>query len=262
MASSMSSIIIIPGSFTTAPMYYDLVDKIQALRGGESGSVFVNNLPSASRNPPEEPATLDDDAAFFRAIIEKLAERGQDVVVVAHSYGGVVGTEALKEVSKAEREARGQPGGVVRIVYLTAHVPSEGSSVTSMLGDAPTEMVEYGKDGFHRLVGIETIAQATFPDLELDKAVAVVKHMTRHSAVSFAGEITHAGYKHVPVSYIVCENDMIIPPEMQRGYIEKIQRESGRDVDVHTLNTGHAPNTTAPDQLANVIVRIAAAASA
>ncbi|KIW22402.1 uncharacterized protein PV07_12290 [Cladophialophora immunda] len=257
MASSTPAIVIIPGSFSTAQLYFDVVDRIQTLSG--SKSVFVNNLPSASRNPPEDPATLDDDAKFFRAIIEKVANQGKDVVVVAHSYGGVVGTETLRGVGKAERQARGQPGGVVRLVYLAAHVPSAGHSLKSMVGEAPREMVETGEDGFLRLVGTDIIAKATFPDLEFDKAVATVRSMSRHSALSFASEVTYPGYKHVPVSFIVCENDMIIPPDLQRGYIEMIRRESGSAVDVHTLNTGHCPNTTAPDQLAKVIVQIAAA---
>ncbi|OAP55372.1 hypothetical protein AYL99_10345 [Fonsecaea erecta] len=257
MASSAPSIVIIPGSFSTAQMYYEVVDEIKKLSG--SDSVFVNNLPSASRNPPEEPATLEDDATFFRAIVEKLADQGKDVVLVAHSYGGVVGTETLRGVGKAERQARGQSGGVVRIVYLSAHVLEAGVSVKSRVGEPPPEMVETGKDGFLRLVGIDIIAKATFPDLDFDKAVATVKSMSRHSARSFASEVTYAGYQHVPVSFIVCENDMIIPPDVQRGYIEMIGRESGREVDVHTLPTGHCPNTTAPNKLAKVIVQIATA---
>ncbi|OAL39241.1 hypothetical protein AYO20_01559 [Fonsecaea nubica] len=261
MAHSYPSIVIIPGSFSPASMYYGVVDEIQTLTDGSSDSVFVNNLPSASRNPPEEPATLEDDATFFRGIFEKLADQGKDIVVVAHSYGGVVGTESLSGVGKVERQERGQPGGVVRIVYLSAHVPEAGRSLTELVGGAPAEMVETGKDGFLRLVGVETIAKATFPDLDFDKAVAVVKTMSRHSALSFASKVTYPGYKHVPVSFIMCANDMIVPPDLQRGYIDMIQRESGRDVDVHTLDTGHCPNTTAPDQLAKLIVDIAAASS-
>lgn len=141
MASSKPAIVIVPGSFCPASLYYTLVDLIQAA-GYEA---FVNNLPSASRNPPEKPATLEDDAVFFRGIIASLADQGKDVVVVAHSYGGIAATEAVKEVGKAERKAKGKQGGVVRIVYLTAIVLDEGSSSKENLGDPPPELVEMSK---------------------------------------------------------------------------------------------------------------------
>ncbi|KIX01401.1 uncharacterized protein Z518_09127 [Rhinocladiella mackenziei CBS 650.93] len=252
------SIVIVPGSFSFASMYYGLVNKIQ-----EHGyEVFVNNLPSASRNPPEEPASMNDDAVFFRGIIENLANQGKDVLVMTHSYGGLVGTEAVKGVGKAERQAKGHDGGVVRLVYLTSSVLAEGASTKTERGDPPPELVEMGKDGFMKIVGVEAVAQGTFPDLELDKAVEIVKMMPKHSALSFEGQLTYPAYKYIPASYIFCENDFIIPPDKQREYIERIKRESGKDVDVHTLSTGHGPNVTAPGVLANVIVDIAAKSSA
>lgn len=139
--ASKPSIVIVPGSFSTASMYYDVVNRIKK----EGYEVFVNNLPSASRNPPEEPASLNDDAVFFRGIIEKLADQGKDVLVVTHSYGGVVGTEAAKGVGKVDRQAKGKLGGVVRIAYLTSIVPSEGGSLTGEQGEAPPALVEVGK---------------------------------------------------------------------------------------------------------------------
>ena len=138
---SKPSIVIIPGSFSTAAIYYETVGKIK-----EHGyEVFVNNLPSASRHAPEEPASLNDDAVFFRRIIEKLLNQDKDVVVVCHSYGGMVGTEAVKGCSKKERRVKGLPGGVVRIVYLTAHVLPVGASVNSVQGDPPEALIEMGK---------------------------------------------------------------------------------------------------------------------
>ena len=127
---SKPSIVIIPGSFSGASMYYELVDQVQQL-GCE---VFVNNLPSASRNPPEEPASLHDDAVFFRGIIQTYADQGKDVLVLGHSYGGVVATECAEGIDKASRTSRGLCGGVVRIAYLAAVVPALGVSTKDGLG--------------------------------------------------------------------------------------------------------------------------------
>jgi len=135
------SIVIIPGSFSSAAGYYELVDMI-AQHGYEA---FANNLPSISRHPPEEAASLQDDAVFFRSIIRKIADQGQDVIVLSHSYGGIVGTEAIKGVLKTERHAKGLPGGVIRIIYLSAIVLREGTSMHSEHGDLPSELVEVDK---------------------------------------------------------------------------------------------------------------------
>jgi hypothetical protein len=119
-------------------MYYNLVKRLQ----NEGYEVYVNNLPSTSRNPPERPASLNDDALFVRGIIESVVDQGKDVLVVTHSYGGVVGTEAAKGVSKAERQADGKLGGITRIAYLTSIVPPEGGSLVGEQGEAPPELVE------------------------------------------------------------------------------------------------------------------------
>lgn len=129
---------IIPGSFSHASHYYVLTDKFKAL-GYET---YVNTLPSTSRDEPEEPVTLAEDAAFFRGIIEKLADRGHEVVVLMHSYGGQVGSEAVKSVGKEERRKAGKQGGVVKLIYLTAAVLEVGSSMNSESGDPPPELVE------------------------------------------------------------------------------------------------------------------------
>jgi pimeloyl-ACP methyl ester carboxylesterase len=144
----MPAILIIPGSFTTAQMYYPLQAAITALSPKQK--TYVANLPSAIRNPPEPPATLQDDAAFFRGLIEKLADQGdyddsKDIILVAHSYGGVVATETLRGVSKRERSKAGKQGGVVRVVYLAAHVPRVGFSLEDTVGKPPPAMVAVGE---------------------------------------------------------------------------------------------------------------------
>ena len=128
--ASKPSIVIIPGSFSFASSYYELVDEIQQL-GCEA---FVNNLPSATRNPPEQPASLHDDAVFFRSIINDLADQGKNVIVLGHSYGGVVAIESVEGLGAVDRKARGLGGGVVRLVFLAAVVPIRGVSTKDELG--------------------------------------------------------------------------------------------------------------------------------
>lgn len=79
----------------------------------------------------------------------------------------------------------------------------------------------------------------------------------KHSAASFASPLTYAGYKDVPVSYLVCENDNSIVVGTQRAQIEMIERESGNKVDVTTISAGHAPTQSDPQVVIDWVLRAA-----
>ena len=82
-----------------------------------------------------------DDARTIQRELEWLVEKEEkDVIVLAHSYGGIVITQAaLKTFAKAERRASSAQGGggIVRIIYLTAFLPLPDASLASTLGGLP-----------------------------------------------------------------------------------------------------------------------------
>lgn len=125
------TIIIVPGSFSAARIYDNLINALHAL----SYQAVVSDLPSASRLPPASAASMADDAEHFHGIAESLADEGRDIVIVTHSYGGIPGTEAAKGLAKTDREAEGKKGGIVRLVYLTSVVPPVGGTLISTLGE-------------------------------------------------------------------------------------------------------------------------------
>jgi surfactin synthase thioesterase subunit len=137
--TSKPTIVWIPGSFTLGSFYNDVAAKLRQI-GYET---IVHGLPSASRRPPEKPATLYDDAEFYRNEAEKLAAQGKDVIFVGHSYGGMVASEAAKGVIKSERQTTGKQGGLVQIVYVTCVVPPVGKSLKD-LGASEAAHLEVG----------------------------------------------------------------------------------------------------------------------
>lgn len=93
-------------------------------------------LPSVAAEPPDN-ATFAGDVAAARSVIEPLVERDQRVVVLAHSYGGIVASEAVGGLGAPERRKRGEKGGggVVMVVYLSAFVPKKGESFIDVLNN-------------------------------------------------------------------------------------------------------------------------------
>lgn len=110
-----------------------------------------------------------------------------------------------------------------------------------------------------RLANPSFSAQRMYDTWPEERALAWTRAAPKHSALSFASALTYAAYKHIPSSYIFCEQDEIISPAMQLEYIDNIRIATGREVDVKKLNTNHVPNLTATEELAKVILDIVAA---
>ena len=103
-------------------------------------------------------------------------------------------------------------------------------------------------------LSISTSAALTFSDLLKEEGEAWVKKMAHNSAISFAGELTYATYEDIPVSYLLCEEDLVIPAKVQRDEIELIEKESGKKVDVMSIKTIHCPSTSAPEKVIDWIL--------
>lgn len=81
--------------------------------------------------------TIQDDAIAVRSDIERLVLVEQkEVVLLMHSYGGLVGSEAVtEELTRAHREQRGLPGGVTRLFYIASFIMDVGETIVGRFGD-------------------------------------------------------------------------------------------------------------------------------
>lgn len=137
---SQPVILLIPGSFGVPEFYDNVVEAVAAANVQIKGL----HLPSVGTAPDTgrdgAPSTMYDDAAFIAEEITKLADGGKEVVLVAHSYGGIPATECARGLARRERQQNGKPGGLVRIAYLTALVPDVGKSAMDILAQLPAEL--------------------------------------------------------------------------------------------------------------------------
>jgi pimeloyl-ACP methyl ester carboxylesterase len=100
--------------------------------------------PSIGAEPPS--LMLEDDVSSLRGVVTALADEGRDIIVVGHSYGGVVASCAVEGLAKPVRAANGKRGGVVSVVYLAAFALDKGQSLLGLLGGKvlPWMKVEVG----------------------------------------------------------------------------------------------------------------------
>ncbi|KAF7328220.1 Alpha/beta-hydrolase [Mycena venus] len=254
-ANAKPTIIIIPGAFSPLAMYDPVIASLQA-HGYTVHGVELESVGGRAKGHAA-PAGMYDDAAKAAALAARLADEGAEVVLVAHSYGGVVASEAAKGLARSVRTREGKKGGIVRIVFVAAVVPREGETSKDVLGNPPP--VEYVglEDGHLSITDPVKGAPIIFSDLPLDEAVSWTTKFSTHSPVSFGQKVTYAAYKDIPISYVLCENNVLITPAQQEKIIAALEGEMGGEtVDRHPVQCGHGINVSQPGTMVDVIRRI------
>jgi pimeloyl-ACP methyl ester carboxylesterase len=135
------AIVVVQGSFHTPQAYQQLADGLKH-RGY---ATLHPELPNCSRtNDADFPSkTLHDDSAVVRSVVERLVnDEGKLVFVVMHSYGGLVGSNAIpKELGFTHRKSVGLAGGVLHLFYIATFVLDEGQSVLGTFSESPNNDV-------------------------------------------------------------------------------------------------------------------------
>ncbi|KIX92919.1 uncharacterized protein Z520_11395 [Fonsecaea multimorphosa CBS 102226] len=197
--------------------------------------------PSTGAVPPTR--TLYDDAAHVRAELEQLVEQGKEVLLVMHSYGGMVGTQAAAGLGKAERMKGAQKGGIVRLFYACAFLLPVGKSLVAGLGGLPP-----WEDGSTNATNPERVFYNDLPAEEQKLWVSKLKH---HSIIATKTPLTQVAYTSIPVTYLYCEEDQALPLPTQ----EMMVRQSGlEDVQELRCGAGHSPFLSEPDLFVESII--------
>lgn len=130
------SMVIVPAA-SALPLFYDQIIQGVSRNGYSIKALHIPSvgLPTGSR--PGTPPNMYDDAAFVSAYVAGLADRGEDVLLITHSYGGTPATESVRGLTKKERKKQGKHGGVVGLAYMNSLVPEVGKPASSSAGSAP-----------------------------------------------------------------------------------------------------------------------------
>ncbi|KAB8211914.1 alpha/beta-hydrolase [Aspergillus parasiticus] len=242
MAPERPNIVLVQGSFQTPLVYDDLLTRLQDL----GYFVVLSPLPSCSDVDHDDfpTRTLADDALAITKVVEQLVEDGKTVVLVMHSYGGIVGSEAIPEsLSYRARQTRGQEGGVIHLFYYTAFLLGKGKSVLETFGESPNNDVR--ADGRFFIRNGASTLYSDLPDAE------VKLWESRLIAQSYRVQttpVTRAAYEYTPSTYLVCDNDQAVPQQFQRAFARMAKAQ------VESCNTGHSPMLNQPGMLVQKIM--------
>ena len=196
---------------------------------------------SVVQNPT---TSLADDVAVTKRTI---AAQSDPVILVGHSYGGAVITEA------------GNDPKVLGLVYIAAFAPDKGESVSTLIKDpppgAPVPPILPPQDGYLFLDKAK-FAASFAADVDADTAAFMADSQVPWGAGALSGVISEPAWKTKPSWYLVATDDKMIPPAAQRFMS---QRAGSTVVEVAG---SHAVYVSQPDAVAAIIEKAAGAVKA
>jgi hypothetical protein len=166
-------------------------------------------------------------------VADVVAALDRPVVLVGHSYGGAVISEA------AVRVARASAGPVRHLVYLTAFALDEGESIGSLLGSLPRVSVALSaaitpRDDGTSVLEPGAAAPALYGSCPPAVAAASVARLSPQPMITFGQSVTGAARNGMPSTYVVCTEDRAIAVEHQQAMATRCDT-------VVTLHTDHSP---------------------
>jgi pimeloyl-ACP methyl ester carboxylesterase len=153
--------------------------------------------------------SLAGDVAATKRVIDA---QDEPVILVGHSYGGAVITEA------------GTDSNVAGLVYIAAFAPDEGESVNTLIADpppgAPVPPILPPQDGFLFLDRAKF--QASFAaDVSAELAAFMADSQVPWGVEALSGTISEPAWRNKPSWYLIATEDRMIPPPAQRSMSER-----------------------------------------
>jgi pimeloyl-ACP methyl ester carboxylesterase len=225
-SSAVKNVVLVHGGFVDGSGWQGVYNALK--KNGYAVTIVQN--PTLS---------LADDVAVTK---RALATQNGPVILVGHSYGGVVITEA------------GNDPKVAGLVYIAAFAPDKGESVSSLIKDpppgAPVPPILPPQDGY--LFLDKTKFAASFAaDVGADAAQFMADSQVPWGVEALGGAVSQPAWKTKPSWYLVSTEDKMIPPDAQRA----MSRRAGSTV--VEVKGSHAVYVSQPQSVASLIDKAA-----
>ena len=222
------SVVLVHGGFVDGSGWQGVYDILR--KDGYDVSVVQN--PTLS---------LEGDSDATKRIIDA---QGEPAILIGHSYGGAVITEA------------GNDPNVAALVYIAAFVPDKGESVNTLIEafpkDGPQPPILPPQDGF-LFLDREKFPDSFAADVDAELAAFMADSQVPWGVDALGGTISEAAWASKPSWYLITTEDRMIPPQAQREM-------SGRaGATVEEAAASHAVYVSQPGAVAEIVKKAASA---
>ena len=248
----LPTLLFVPGAWHKPSCYDKITTILQEKHGLRCISI---TLPSTKGDPS---ATFKDDLDTAREAISTETSQGRDVVVIAHSYGGVVGNSAIKGFARprgaASSTSTPSTGHVIGLILIASGYSLTGLSFMDPFFGHPPPSWRINKATGYAEIIVDT-NEFFYHDLPLEEAEFWTSQLTPQSlkALFEGGEYVYAGWRDVPSWYIGTVEDRGLPVVVQRMQIG-MAREMGGKVEHRELQTSHSPFLSRPEETAGLVL--------
>jgi pimeloyl-ACP methyl ester carboxylesterase len=226
---AIKNIVLVHGNFVDGSGWQGVYDHLTA----DGYRVAVVQIPNLS---------FGGDVAATHQVLDSL---DGPAVLVGHSYGGAVITEA------------GNHPGVAALVYVTAFAPDTGESVSSLIADpppgAPVPPILPPVNGF-LLLDRDKFAASFAADVPEKLAAFMADSQLPAAVDALSGAVSEPAWRARPSWYLVTTDDRMIPPPAQRAMSERARAT------VTEAAASHAVYVSQPAAVAQLIRQAATAA--
>jgi pimeloyl-ACP methyl ester carboxylesterase len=226
-STQLTNVVLVHGGFVDGSGWQGVYDALKA----DGFTVAVVQNPTFS---------LAGDVAATHRVIESMSG---PVVLVGHSYGGAVITEA------------GTHEKVAALAYITAFAPDKGESVATLIADpapgAPVPPILPPTDGFLAL-DRDKFADSFAGDLPRAQAEFMADSQVPWGLDALNGAVSVPAWRGKPAWYLVAGDDRMIPPAAQRAMAERIGATT-----VEVPGASHSVYVSQPAATADLVKRAA-----
>ncbi|KFY02634.1 hypothetical protein O988_02010 [Pseudogymnoascus sp. VKM F-3808] len=251
MSTPKPTLFLVPGAWHPNTCFAPLSAQLTAA----GFPIHLASLASLNPTPPATNATCSADVLALQAQLLPIIDKGNEVVVVCHSYGGIPGGGAAAGLSKKDRAARNEKGGVLGLIYLTSFVVPEGVSLVRFLGGQHAPYVQQNQPS-PGLCEVSPAGPVLYADVPAPLAATLEASLLPHSLAAFDSaapvpawaESAFAG----KIAFLKCSVDAALPTFVQDLFIEK----SGVQWLVTEVEAGHSPWASRPKEVTGIISRV------
>jgi pimeloyl-ACP methyl ester carboxylesterase len=233
----MATIVLVHGAWHGAWCFEKLIPALKA----SGHRVLAPDLPGHGRDAtPVDAVTL---AAYVARVGESLSSAGEPAVLLGHSMGGVIITQAGEDHAPRVRS----------LVYLAAFLPGSGQSLASFrAASAVTDLLRTDREAGVVHLDPAGARHAFYHDCREDDAAAAIARLSPQPIAPWATSVALGKhFASLPRHYIECAQDRAIPLELQR------RMHAATPCRVHTLDSSHSPFYSMPERLAALLDAIA-----
>lgn len=259
--TSKPTLVFVPGAWHTAETWTQTIAELKP-KGFECIAVTLPSTVSVS-------AGFGDDVKAVQDAVRAESDKGRDVVLVVHSYGGHVGNSAIRgfaqkahdDTVKSQVQDGSSSGYIIGMAMIATGFSATGLNFLELLGGNPPPFwVADTEKGTARLIA--DTRDLFYHDLPEEEGKAWVGKLAPHSLKSLAegGEYAYAGWKDVPCWYLLATEDHSLPEEVGEMFV-KGAVDAGADVTMRKIAASHSPMLSQPQKTAEFILEAASAFS-